>query len=155
MLGSLQGINFKSFYISERRLTESVNSICDDKVEDDLPEDTNPTSEQMDSDESGLVPEQCIVDLNLDKGLQGVYNRVVEEAVTRNKGDIPGQEDGEMGGTVEGEKAGGGDCCVDAVIVPTTVRNPEDVVEEAVVDIREPSLADDDNLSVSFLLSNV
>ena len=132
-----------------------MNSICDDKLEDDLPEDTNPTSKQMDSDKSVLVPEQCIVDLNLDKELQEIYNRVVEEAVTRNKGDIPGREDGEMGGTVEVEKAGGGDCCVNAVIVPTTVRNPEDVVKEPVVDIREPSLADDDNLSVSFLLSNV
>jgi hypothetical protein len=131
-----------------------VNSNRDDDLEDDLPEDTNSNSEQMDSDKLPLVPEQGTVNLNLDKELQ---DRVVEEAV--NEGGIPEQEDGEpqatMGRMVDSEveqvqiMVGRGDRSVDDVVqvVPTVVQNPEDF-EEAVVDIR----ADD---SVSFLLSNV
>lgn len=131
-----------------------MNSNRDDDLEDDLPEDTNSNSEQMDSDKLPLVPEQGTVNLNLDKELQ---DRVVEEAV--NEGGIPEQEDGEpqatMGRMVDSEveqvqiMVGRGDRSVDDVVqvVPTVVQNPEDF-EEAVVDIR----ADD---SVSFLLSNV
>jgi hypothetical protein len=127
-----------------------MNSDHDD--EDNLPKDINPNSEEMDCDESPLDPEQGTVDLNLDKGLQNIYNRVVDEAVNLNDGGIPGfPEQEDMSGMVEVEQvemARRSDHSVDTV-VPTAVQNLKNVVEEPVVDMRELS-ADD---TVSFLLS--
>jgi len=105
--------------------------------DEDLPEDTNSNSGQMNSNESPLVPEQGTVDLNLNKELQEpeVYNH--DDHIVEG-GMIPEQEDREhmSGMVVEPVNA--------AVVVPTVVQNSEVVVEEA-----------DDSVSLKLLLSNV
>ena len=125
-----------------RRMTyHAMNSNCDE--DGNLPE---ANYEQVHNDEpppSSSPSLEPSVNSNLEKEIQDIYIDDVENSELAN--EVEEQEDGEMSVVVDVEKEGSRSQAVDA-IQPIMVRNPKDIAEEPVLDIREPS-ADD---SVSF-----